>query len=55
MRGGSHPAVACLPSKNEIWSATVAHLAQTVAEIETRTGSIGADMAKLRSRKQGRR
>jgi arylformamidase len=30
MRGGSY-------------SATVAHLAQTVAEIETRTGSIGAD------------
>jgi hypothetical protein len=26
-----------------------------VAEIETRTGSIGADMAKVRSRKQGRR
>jgi hypothetical protein len=45
----------CLPSKNEIWSATVAHPVQTVAEIETRTGSIGADMAKVRSRKQGRR
>ena len=26
--GGSCPAVACLPSKNEIWSARVAYLAQ---------------------------
>ena len=26
--GGSCPNIACLPSKNEIWSARVAHLAQ---------------------------
>jgi pyruvate/2-oxoglutarate dehydrogenase complex dihydrolipoamide dehydrogenase (E3) component len=27
--GGSCPNVACLPSKNEIWSASVAHLARS--------------------------
>jgi pyruvate/2-oxoglutarate dehydrogenase complex dihydrolipoamide dehydrogenase (E3) component len=27
--GGSCPAVACMPSKNEIWGARVAHLAST--------------------------
>lgn len=55
MRNGSCQADTCLPSKNEIWSGTVAHLVQTVVEVETLTGSIEADMAKVRSRKQGRR
>ncbi|MBV8342101.1 MAG: FAD-dependent oxidoreductase, partial [Gammaproteobacteria bacterium] len=39
--GGSCPAVACLPSKNEIWSARVAYLVRS-----------GTDMAKVRRRKQ---
>ena len=30
--GGSCPNIACLPSKNEIWSARVAHLAQHGAQ-----------------------
>ena len=29
--GGSCPAVACLPSKNEVWSARVAHIARNAA------------------------
>ena len=31
--GGSCPNIACLPSKNEIWSAEVAHLAQHAAQV----------------------
>jgi pyruvate/2-oxoglutarate dehydrogenase complex dihydrolipoamide dehydrogenase (E3) component len=50
--GGSCPAVACLPSKNEIWSARVAHLARHAARFGTETGSIATDMAKVRRRKQ---
>jgi pyruvate/2-oxoglutarate dehydrogenase complex dihydrolipoamide dehydrogenase (E3) component len=51
--GGSCPAVACLPSKNEIWSARVAHLVQTAEQFGTLTGPVMTDMAKVRSRKQG--
>ena len=50
--GGSCPAVACLPSKNEIWSARVAHLARNAARFGTLTGPIKIDMAKVRGRKQ---
>ena len=50
--GGSCPAVACMPSKNEIWSARVAHLAQTADRFGTVTGPVRTDMAKVRSRKQ---
>ena len=50
--GGSCPAVACLPSKNEIWSARVAHLARHAAEFGTETGAVATDMAKVRRRKQ---
>jgi pyruvate/2-oxoglutarate dehydrogenase complex dihydrolipoamide dehydrogenase (E3) component len=50
--GGSCPAVACMPSKNEIWSARVAHLAQTADQFGTLTGPVRTDMAKVRSRKQ---
>src|SRR5215470_4193635 len=50
--GGSCPAVACLPSKNEIWSARVAHLARHAAQFGTETGAIAVDMAKVRRRKQ---
>src|SRR5690349_15685017 len=50
--GGSCPAVACLPSKNEIWSARVAHLARHAAQFGTVTGAVVVDMAKVRRRKQ---
>src|SRR5579859_6420266 len=51
--GGSCPAVACLPSKNEIWSARVVHLARNAAEFGASTGPVKIDMAKVRARKQG--
>ena len=51
--GGSCPNIACLPSKNEIWSAGVAHLAQHAAQFGTViTGSVTTDMAKVRQRKR---
>src|SRR5262249_37194230 len=50
--GGSCPAVACMPSKNEIWSARVAHLARTADQFGTMTGAVRTDMAKVRDRKQ---
>src|SRR5258705_10125696 len=50
--GGSCPAVACLPSKNELWSARVAHLVRNAAHFGTVTGSVKTDMRKVRSRKQ---
>ncbi|GEP56597.1 FAD-dependent oxidoreductase [Reyranella soli] len=50
--GGSCPNVACLPSKNEIWSARIAHLASHAAEFGTMNGSVKTDMAKVRKRKR---
>jgi pyruvate/2-oxoglutarate dehydrogenase complex dihydrolipoamide dehydrogenase (E3) component len=50
--GGSCPAVACLPSKNELWSARVAHTARHAAEFGTLTGPVSTNMAKVRERKQ---
>jgi pyruvate/2-oxoglutarate dehydrogenase complex dihydrolipoamide dehydrogenase (E3) component len=50
--GGSCPAVACLPSKNELWSARVAHLVRNAAQFGTLTDSVRTDMRKVRSRKQ---
>jgi len=50
--GGSCPNIACLPSKNEIWSARVAHLVQNAAEFGITTGPIQLDMAKVRKRKR---
>lgn len=50
--GGACPAVACLPSKNEIWSARVAHLARHAAQFGTLTSAVTTDMAKVRQRKQ---
>jgi pyruvate/2-oxoglutarate dehydrogenase complex dihydrolipoamide dehydrogenase (E3) component len=44
--GGSCPAVACLPSKNEIWGARVAHLARNAAHFGTLTGPVRTDLAK---------
>jgi pyruvate/2-oxoglutarate dehydrogenase complex dihydrolipoamide dehydrogenase (E3) component len=50
--GGSCPAVACLPSKNEIWSARVAHLVRNAAQFGTLATAGKTDMRKVRSRKQ---
>jgi pyruvate/2-oxoglutarate dehydrogenase complex dihydrolipoamide dehydrogenase (E3) component len=50
--GGSCPNVACLPSKNEIWSARVAHLARLGAQFGVSTGRITTDMATVRQRKR---
>jgi len=50
--GGSCPAVACLPSKNELWSARVAHLARHADQFGTLTGTVATDMASVRQRKQ---
>jgi pyruvate/2-oxoglutarate dehydrogenase complex dihydrolipoamide dehydrogenase (E3) component len=51
--GGSCPNIACLPSKNVIWSARVAHLAQHAAQFGTMiTGSVTIDMAQVRQRKR---
>ena len=51
--GGSCPAVACMPSKNEIWSARIAHLARNAGAFGAVTGPVEVDMAKVRARKQG--
>ena len=50
--GGSCPNIACLPSKNEIWSARIAHLARHAAQFGTVTGPITTDMAKVSQRKR---
>jgi pyruvate/2-oxoglutarate dehydrogenase complex dihydrolipoamide dehydrogenase (E3) component len=50
--GGSCPNIACLPSKNEIFSARVAHLAKHGAQFGTQTGLVALDMAKVRQRKR---
>jgi len=50
--GGSCPNVACMPSKNEIWGARVAHLARQAAHFGTLTGPVATDMARVRQRKR---
>src|SRR5215510_13933104 len=50
--GGSCPNINCLPSKNEIWSAKVAHLVRHAAQYGTVTGPVSTDMAKVRQRKR---
>jgi pyruvate/2-oxoglutarate dehydrogenase complex dihydrolipoamide dehydrogenase (E3) component len=50
--GGSCPAVACLPSKNELWSARVAHLVRNAADFGTIVDGVRTDMARVRRRKQ---
>jgi pyruvate/2-oxoglutarate dehydrogenase complex dihydrolipoamide dehydrogenase (E3) component len=50
--GGSCPNIACMPSKNEVWSARVAHLVRHAAQFGTTTGPIAIDMAKVRQRKR---
>jgi pyruvate/2-oxoglutarate dehydrogenase complex dihydrolipoamide dehydrogenase (E3) component len=50
--GGSCPNIACLPSKNEIWSAKIAHLVHHAAQFGTTTGPVAIDMATVRKRKR---
>jgi pyruvate/2-oxoglutarate dehydrogenase complex dihydrolipoamide dehydrogenase (E3) component len=50
--GGSCPNVACLPTKNEIWSAKIAHEVHHAAQFGTITGPVTVDMAKVRQRKR---
>jgi pyruvate/2-oxoglutarate dehydrogenase complex dihydrolipoamide dehydrogenase (E3) component len=50
--GGSCPNINCLPSKNEIWSGEVAHLARHAAQFGTMTGPVAVDMVKVRQRKR---
>jgi pyruvate/2-oxoglutarate dehydrogenase complex dihydrolipoamide dehydrogenase (E3) component len=50
--GGSCPAVACMPSKNELWSARVAHIVRHAEKFGTLAVNITTDMRKVRSRKQ---
>ena len=50
--GGSCPNINCLPSKNEIWSAGVAHLVSRAAAFAVTTGPIAVDMAAVLKRKR---
>lgn len=50
--GGSCPNIACLPSKNIIQSARVAHLVMRAEAYGLRTGEVALDMAQVRERKR---
>src|SRR5580700_1826120 len=50
--GGSCPNIACMPSKNEMWSARIAHLAHHAGRFGTVTGPVSTDMARVRERKR---
>ncbi len=50
--GGSCPNIACLPSKNEIWSAKVADLLHHATQFGSVTGPVAVDMAQVRQRKR---
>jgi pyruvate/2-oxoglutarate dehydrogenase complex dihydrolipoamide dehydrogenase (E3) component len=50
--GGSCPAVACMPSKNEIWSARIAHLVRNAAHFGVVADDVRIDMARVWRRKQ---
>ena len=50
--GGSCPNIACLPSKNEIWTAKVAHLLRQASDFGMQTGSLAVDMVAVRQRKR---
>src|SRR5271168_4647904 len=50
--GGSCPAVACLPSKNELWSAKVADFVRNAGGFGTIVDGVRTDMARVRRRKQ---
>ncbi|MEW6436950.1 MAG: FAD-dependent oxidoreductase [Pseudomonadota bacterium] len=50
--GGSCPNIACMPSKNEVWSARVAHLVHHARAFGTLTTPGKIDMAQVRQRKR---
>jgi pyruvate/2-oxoglutarate dehydrogenase complex dihydrolipoamide dehydrogenase (E3) component len=50
--GGSCPAVACMPSKNEIWSARIAYLVRNAAHFGAIADGVRIDMAQVLRRKQ---
>src|ERR1700758_478840 len=50
--GGSCPNIACMPSKNEIANAKVAHLARDGAQHGIVTDSVTINMATVRQRKR---
>jgi pyruvate/2-oxoglutarate dehydrogenase complex dihydrolipoamide dehydrogenase (E3) component len=50
--GGSCPNIACLPSKNEIWTAKVAHLFRHAADFGMQFGPVTVDMVAVRQRKR---
>jgi pyruvate/2-oxoglutarate dehydrogenase complex dihydrolipoamide dehydrogenase (E3) component len=50
--GGACPNVACLPSKNIIWSAKVISLARRGAEFGVKTESVSVDMVAVQHRKR---
>jgi pyruvate/2-oxoglutarate dehydrogenase complex dihydrolipoamide dehydrogenase (E3) component len=50
--GGACPNVACLPSKNVIWSAKVISLARRGAEFGLKATSVSVDMVAVQSRKR---
>ena len=50
--GGSCPNINCMPSKNEIWSANIAHFARHAAEFGTMTGPVAIRMTAVRERKR---
>jgi len=50
--GGSCPNINCLPSKNEIWSAKVAHLMRHAGHFGTTIASAAIDMPAVRQRKR---
>jgi pyruvate/2-oxoglutarate dehydrogenase complex dihydrolipoamide dehydrogenase (E3) component len=50
--GGSCPNIACMPGKNEVWGARIAHLTRHAAQFGTTTGAVTTDMVKVRQRKR---
>lgn len=50
--GGSCPNIACMPSKNEIWSARVAYLARHAGQFGIIAGPVETDMAAVLQRKR---
>ncbi len=50
--GGSCPNTNCLPSKNEIWSAEVAHIVRHSEAFGSITGPVRIDMARVLARKR---
>jgi pyruvate/2-oxoglutarate dehydrogenase complex dihydrolipoamide dehydrogenase (E3) component len=50
--GGSCPNIACMPSKNIMWGARVAHLARHAGQFGTAAGPVETDMAAVLQRKR---